>query len=58
MSERDSPSAGGVVRGSITKQTTRLNDLETKTRETTTLSLAHRMSQKIDALDAEFRDHH
>ena len=48
----------GVVRASITRLATRLKDLETKVDQPTTLDLAHRMSQKLDSLDSEFKVHH
>ena len=48
----------GVVRASITRLSTRLKELETKIDQPTTLDLAHRMTQKLDTLDSEFKVHH
>ena len=48
----------GVARASVTRLSTRLKDLEGNPGESTTLDLAQRMTQKLDALDAEFRTHH
>ena len=48
----------GVVRASVTRQATRLTELELQTREPTTLDLAKQMSQKLISLDAEFRNQH
>ncbi len=37
---------------------TKLKDLETMVHEPTSSSLAQRMAQKLDILDAEFKKHH
>ena len=37
---------------------TRLKDLESRIHEPTTLNLAERMSQKLDSLDADFKEYH
>ena len=63
MSETDQPPLAtirrrrGVVRASITRLATKLGELEAA-HEPSALNLDHRMSQKIDALDSEFRTHH
>ena len=48
----------GVVRASITRLSTRLRELESKIHEPSTPSHAHRMSQKLESLDADFKLHH
>ncbi len=48
----------GVVRGSVTRIATRLRELEEKVHEPATPSHAQRMSQRLEALDADFRTHH
>ena len=61
VSEPDQPTLRkrkGVVRASITHFNTRMKDLEGKVHEPATLNLAHRMSQKLDFLDADFKMHH
>ncbi len=46
------------MRGSITRISTRLGELETRVHEPSTLSHAQRMSQRLEALDADFKTHH
>ena len=58
MSEATLRRRRGVVRASITRLNTRLKDLESKIHESSTLSLAHRMSQKLESLDGDFKTHH
>ena len=64
MNESDGPSQAtlrkrrGVVLASITRLATKLRELETRAHEPSALKLAHRMSQKIESLDSEFRAHH
>ena len=48
----------GVVRASITRIATRLRELEGKVHEPSTPSLARRMSQRLEALDTDFKTHH
>ena len=48
----------GVVRASVTKQATKLKDLEAKASEPSTRTLAQRMSRKLDDLETEFRKYH
>ena len=64
MSETDQPSLAtlrkrrGVSKASVTRLNTRLKDLESRIHEPTTSSLAQRMSQMLDTLDADFKKHH
>ena len=64
MSGSDAPTLAtlrrrrGVVRASITRLATRLSELEPRAHETTTSSLAHRMSTKLETLDSDFKIHH
>ena len=64
MSETDQPSLGtlrkrrGIIKASITRLNTRLKDLKSSIHEPTTSSLAQRMSQMLDTLDADFKKHH
>ncbi len=46
------------MRAFITLITTRLKELEGKVHEPSTPSLAHRMSQRLEALDVDFKTHH
>ena len=48
----------GVVKASLTRLKTRLTELEAKVREPSTLSHAHKLSPKLESLDAEFKAHH
>ena len=64
MSKSDQPTLStlrkrrGITRASITRLNTKLKDLETMVHEPTSSSLAQRMGQKLDILDAEFKKHH
>ena len=64
MSETDQPMLAtlrkrrGVIKASITRLNTRLNDLESKIHEPTTSSPAQRMLQTLDTLNADFKKHH
>ncbi len=46
------------MRASVTRIATRLSELEGKVHEPSTPSLAHRMSQRLEALSADFKTHH
>ena len=48
----------GIVRASITRLATRLSEYEGKTDQPSTLDHAHRMSQRLNDLDSEFKCHH
>ena len=48
----------GVTRASLTRLTTRLRELETKTDEAGTLDLAQRLEQKLKDLKSDFMTHH
>ena len=48
----------GVAKASITKLTARLDELETRVEEPSTLGHAHKLSAKLDLLDSEFKGHH
>ena len=48
----------GIAKASITRLMTRLKDLEASVSQPATIDHAQRMQQKLDTLDAEFRDHH
>ena len=48
----------GVVRASITRLTTHLEELETKVTEPSTLGHAHKMTQKLESLDSDFKSYH
>ena len=46
------------MRASVTCIATRLRELEGKVHEPSTPSLARRMSQRLEALDTDFKTHH
>ena len=46
------------MRASVTRIATRLRELEGKVHEPSTPTLARRMSQRLEALDADFKTHH
>ena len=48
----------GVVRASVTRLATRLNALESKSEEPTTIGVAQRMSERLASLDDDFKAHH
>ena len=48
----------GVVKASITRLAKNLRELEGRTEEPSTLGLAQRMTQRLDTLDAEFKQLH
>ena len=48
----------GIPKASITRLTTKLNELEAQSHEPSTVNLARRMPQRLDSLDAEFKKHH
>ena len=48
----------GVVKASITRLVTKLEELETKVTEPSTLGHAQKMTQKLESLDSEFKGHH
>ena len=48
----------GAVRGSITQLRTRITDLQSRPEHTDTLSHTHRIAQKLEDLDAEFKTQH
>ena len=48
----------GVVRASVTRLATRLNALESKSEESTTIGIAQRMSERLASLDDDFKAHH
>ena len=48
----------GVMRASITRIATRLGELEGKVYEPSMPSLTHCMSQRLEALGADFKTHH
>ena len=47
-----------MVRASITRLASRLDDLEGKTDQISTRDAAQRMSQKVKELDSEFKTYH
>lgn len=62
MSEEATPATlrrrRGVVRASITRLSSRLNDLEGKTDQATTHDITQRTSLKLTKLDSEFKTYH
>lgn len=48
----------GVIHASITKLANRLKDLESRVHESSTLSLAQKMTQKLESLDPDFKVQH
>ena len=48
----------GISHASITKLATKLNDLESKADQPTTLDFARRLKERLDSLDLEFKTHH
>ena len=58
MAEASLRKRRGVVRASITKLSGRVKDLEAKTDQESTLDLAQQTQQRLERLDAEFKEHH
>ena len=48
----------GISCASITKLATKLNDLESKADQPTTLDFARRLKERLDSLNLEFKTHH